>query len=173
MRVRFVVLEREILEPEREDILHRRIEPHGRQRARGAGKLEPRLIEMIEIKMRVAERMDEVARLQAGRFWLRVLNHYGISYRGAAWDPALARTRYATRFPFQAASVTGSTPADVLARADQAANPRVQQHLAALAQRAVDGVALAAALLAGCLVMATPEALDLIRKVIHQIVNSS
>ncbi len=47
VRVRVVALEREILVAEGEDILHRRIDPHRRQRARRARQLQPRLLEMV------------------------------------------------------------------------------------------------------------------------------
>ena len=61
VRMRLVADEREVLERKREDVGHRRIEPHVRQRARRARQLQPRLLEMIEIEVRVAERVDEFA----------------------------------------------------------------------------------------------------------------
>src|SRR5215468_7431550 len=64
MRVRLVAFEDEILVSQREQVLRRRIDPHGRQRPRLARELQPRLLEMIQIKMRVAERMDEDFRLE-------------------------------------------------------------------------------------------------------------
>ena len=45
VRVRLVAFEREILVAEGEDVLHRRIEPHRRQRARRARQLQPRLLD--------------------------------------------------------------------------------------------------------------------------------
>ncbi len=65
VRVRLVAFEREILVAEREQVGHRRIEQHARQRARRARELQPRLLEMIEIEVRVAERVDELAGLRA------------------------------------------------------------------------------------------------------------
>ena len=49
---------------EREEVLHRRIEPHVRQRARRARELQARLLEMVEVEVRVAEGVDELAGLQ-------------------------------------------------------------------------------------------------------------
>src|SRR5581483_10990629 len=66
MRMRIVAFEHEIFVTEREQILHRRIDTHSRQRARGTRKLQAGLLEMIEIKMRVAEGVDEVAWLEIG-----------------------------------------------------------------------------------------------------------
>src|SRR5215469_4859989 len=59
VRMRIVAFEAEILVAEREQILNDRTDAHSRQRARRTRELEPRLLEMIEIEMRVAERMDE------------------------------------------------------------------------------------------------------------------
>src|SRR6185503_17442291 len=82
--------------------------------------------------------VDDVgARLQAGRLWLRVLGHHGKASRGDAYDAAVYRERYAGRFPLQAPAIAGDSPAAVAARAMEAANPRLQQHLAAVAGRAV------------------------------------
>src|SRR5271169_6519000 len=62
MRMRLVTFEREILVAEREKILDRGIDPQRRQRPRLAGELQARLLEMIQIKVRVAERVYESAR---------------------------------------------------------------------------------------------------------------
>ena len=56
-----VAVEGEILVAEAENILDRRIKPHRRQRARRARQLQPRLLQVIQIKMRVAEGVDELA----------------------------------------------------------------------------------------------------------------
>src|SRR6266550_6625786 len=61
VRVRRVVFELEILEAEGEQVLHRRIELHHRQLARRARQLQMRLLQMVEIKMRIAEGVDELA----------------------------------------------------------------------------------------------------------------
>ena len=61
--MRVVIFEFEILEMKRKNILHLRIDGHGRQRTRRARQLQPRLIEMVGIQMRVAERVHEVAGL--------------------------------------------------------------------------------------------------------------
>src|SRR4029079_5814015 len=56
VRVRIVALERKVLVPEREDILHIRIDLHDRQLPCRARQLQPRLFEMVGVEMRVAER---------------------------------------------------------------------------------------------------------------------
>src|ERR1700688_876684 len=61
VRMRVVAFNREILVAEAENILHRRVELHHRQRARRARQLQARLLQVIEIKMRVAEGVHEVA----------------------------------------------------------------------------------------------------------------
>src|SRR6266481_5059060 len=63
-RVRIVALEREILVAEAEEILHFGIEPHARQRPRRAQQLLLRLFEMIEVEVRVAQRVHEFPGLQ-------------------------------------------------------------------------------------------------------------
>ena len=73
VRMRLVAFEREILVAEGEDVLHRRIEPQRRQRLRRARQLQMRLLEMIEIKMRVAEGVDELAGLKPGH----LRDHHG------------------------------------------------------------------------------------------------
>src|SRR5690606_25670566 len=67
MRMRFVAFEAEIVIGEVEDRLHIGIDVHARQRARFARELQIRLLQMIEIEMRVAEGMDELPRLQSRR----------------------------------------------------------------------------------------------------------
>src|SRR4051812_31844867 len=66
MWMRFVALEREILVVEGKNISNRGIEAHARQRARRACELQPRLLDVVEIEVRVPERVDELARLIAG-----------------------------------------------------------------------------------------------------------
>src|SRR3984893_6765127 len=66
VRVRVVAFEHEVFIAEREDILHIRIELHHRQRPRRTRQLQPGLLEMVGIKVNVAERVDEVAGFQAG-----------------------------------------------------------------------------------------------------------
>src|SRR4051794_17374103 len=66
MRVRLVILEREIVIGKAEDVANLRIQPHDRKRIRAARELLTRLIEMVQMKMGIAEGMDEFARLQAG-----------------------------------------------------------------------------------------------------------
>ena len=57
-----VILEFEVLVAKREDILHLGIDRHRRQRPLGPRELKPSLLEMIEIEVRVAQRVNEVAR---------------------------------------------------------------------------------------------------------------
>src|SRR6201996_3279935 len=61
MRMRLVVLEREIPMAEGEDVLHFGIYAHRGQRKGLARKLLARLVEMVEIEMRVAEGVHELA----------------------------------------------------------------------------------------------------------------
>src|SRR5215469_2681568 len=65
MRMGIVAFESEVLIAEREQVAHRR-EPQGRQRTRRARKLRPRLLDVVQIEVRVAEGMDELARPMAG-----------------------------------------------------------------------------------------------------------
>src|SRR4051794_10112805 len=65
-RVRVVARERKVLVSKAMDILDRRVECHRRERTWGAGELLAGLIEVIRVKMQVAEGVDEIARLQAG-----------------------------------------------------------------------------------------------------------
>src|SRR6266446_6091327 len=62
--VRVVSLEVEILVAEIEDVPYRRVEPHARQRPRRARELLSRLLQMVEVEVRIAEGMHEFARLQ-------------------------------------------------------------------------------------------------------------
>src|SRR5262249_48881964 len=65
MRVRVVALEFEVFVLEREDVLHIGIDLHHGQGPRRPRELQPRLFEMVGIEMGVAERVHEVAGLQA------------------------------------------------------------------------------------------------------------
>ena len=58
MRVRVVTLEFEVLVTEREDVLHVRIDLHHRQGPRRARQLQARLIEVVGIKVGIAERVN-------------------------------------------------------------------------------------------------------------------
>ena len=62
VRMRVVVLQREILVHEVEDGPDLWVEPHRRQWSRLAGQLEPRLFDMVQIEVRIAQSEDEVAR---------------------------------------------------------------------------------------------------------------
>src|SRR3989442_11067802 len=64
--MRLVALEREVLVLELEQLAARGVEAHAREGARRTVELLARLLEMIQIKMRVAEREDELAGLEAG-----------------------------------------------------------------------------------------------------------
>src|SRR5689334_19170892 len=64
-RVRVVSLEAEVVEGEREEVLHRRVEVHHGKRARRARELLARLLEVVEVEVRVAQRVHEIARLEA------------------------------------------------------------------------------------------------------------
>src|SRR5258706_9619086 len=63
-RVRIVADQRKILELEVVDVLYGRIELHSRQRAGFTGELQTSLLHMIIVKVQIAKRMNESARLQ-------------------------------------------------------------------------------------------------------------
>ena len=60
-----VTLEGEVLVLELEDVLHVGIDVHSRQGARLAGELQVYLLEVVQVDMRIACRVDEVARLKS------------------------------------------------------------------------------------------------------------
>src|SRR5512146_19768 len=60
-RMRLVALETEILVAKAENVFYRRVEMHQRQWPRRARKLLARLIQVIEVQMRVTQRMHELA----------------------------------------------------------------------------------------------------------------
>src|SRR5690606_31606731 len=65
MRIGFVANQFEILEAEREQVFHVRIDFYRRQCTRRARQLQVGLLQMIRVKVCVAEGVDEVTRLQA------------------------------------------------------------------------------------------------------------
>src|SRR4051812_20990430 len=60
VRVRIVAFEREVLEAERENVGHGRVDLHHRQGTGWPRQLQPGLLEVVGIEMRVAERMNEI-----------------------------------------------------------------------------------------------------------------
>ena len=58
--VRVVAFQREILVAEILEVLHVGIEQHSRERARFAGELDAGLLQMIGIKMEIAESVDKL-----------------------------------------------------------------------------------------------------------------
>ena len=62
--MRIVTGQLEILELEVVEVLHRWIQFHLRQRTRFAGKLQFRLLDMVAVKVQVAESVDEIAGFQ-------------------------------------------------------------------------------------------------------------
>src|SRR5437870_4706398 len=64
--MRLVALEREILVLELEQLAPRGVEAHAREGPRRAGELRARLLEVIEIQVRIAEGEDELAGLETG-----------------------------------------------------------------------------------------------------------
>src|SRR5215467_7641155 len=62
VRVRLIVLQREVFIFETENVFHRWVQLHGRQRIGPSRKLFARLVQMIEIQMGVAESVDEFSR---------------------------------------------------------------------------------------------------------------
>src|SRR5215475_4115559 len=65
-RVRIVGLERKVLVAEGEQVGDRRIEAHARQGSGRALELQPRLLEMVQVEVGVAEGVDKLAWLEAG-----------------------------------------------------------------------------------------------------------
>lgn len=63
-RPRMVPHDLDVFEPEREEILHGRIELERREWTRRPRQLFASLVEVIDVQVRVAERVDEVADLQ-------------------------------------------------------------------------------------------------------------
>src|SRR5512139_3894217 len=63
-RMRVVILEREVLVAEGVEVAHLRIEPHPRERPRRARELEPHLLEVVDVDVRVAKGVDELAAAQ-------------------------------------------------------------------------------------------------------------
>ena len=59
--MRFVAFQHEILATEVKQVLDGRIEPHAWQGARRPGELQPGLLQMIAVKVRIAKRVDELA----------------------------------------------------------------------------------------------------------------
>ena len=63
--MRVVAFEREILVLEVEQVLHRGIDAHRSQFARLARELFARLVEVIKVKVGIAEGVDEIAELES------------------------------------------------------------------------------------------------------------
>src|SRR5215470_17977903 len=66
VRMRVIACERKVLIAKRENVGHGRVEMQARKRARRARELQARLLQMIEIEVRISKRMDEFARLITG-----------------------------------------------------------------------------------------------------------
>ena len=62
--MRVVVLQLEILEAEPADLFYRWVQPHLRERPALTAELLARLLEMILVKMQIAESVNELARLK-------------------------------------------------------------------------------------------------------------
>ena len=62
---RIVVFQFEIFKVEIENILYVRIQLHRGERARSSRELQARLFQMVEIEMRVARSVNEVARAES------------------------------------------------------------------------------------------------------------
>src|SRR6478672_4013969 len=65
-RVRVVALHVDVLELEGVDLTDRRVEPQLGLRPRVAGQLEPRLVEVVEVEVGVAQGVHEVADVEVG-----------------------------------------------------------------------------------------------------------
>src|SRR6185436_881417 len=66
-RMRLVAFEREVFISEGEHVFHGGIEFHAREGPRRARELLARLLEVVQVKMGVAQREHELGRLQPGR----------------------------------------------------------------------------------------------------------
>ena len=73
VRVWVVIFELEVFKLEREEIFHLRIDAHLGKCTRGAGELQLRLFQMIEIKMGVASGVDEFSGLEVAH----LCHHHG------------------------------------------------------------------------------------------------
>src|SRR5215203_3402690 len=65
-RVRVIALDGDVLQVEGVDLLHRGVEPQGRQRPWLPGELEPGLVEVVRVEVRVAEGVHEVSDPEPG-----------------------------------------------------------------------------------------------------------
>ncbi len=113
----------------------------------------------LPIETRVEQKSgpdDWNSRIQLGRQWLRILDHFGSAFNldgGApAYESSAWRNLFLERFPLRAPSIAGTTPADLLTKARLEANPRLRQHLRVASGRLVDGLALLEALPSGSIV---------------------
>ena len=73
VRMRVIINQFEILVLEIKDAFHIRVDFHPRQLARLARQLQSCLLKVVEIEMRVAGRIDKVARLQV----THLCHHHG------------------------------------------------------------------------------------------------
>ena len=71
--MRVVAFEREVLVAEILERFHRWVQDHARERAAVAGQLLARLLQMVGVEMKIAERMDKLPGLQSGHLG----NHHG------------------------------------------------------------------------------------------------
>ena len=65
MRIGIIIGQFEVFVAEAEDVFHVRIDVHPGQGARFARQLQVHLVEVVQIDVRIAQRMDEVTGLQA------------------------------------------------------------------------------------------------------------
>ena len=62
--MRLVAFQRKVLVAKSKQVLDRRVQVEPGEGIRRAAQLLPRLVEMVQVQVRIAERMDKVARLQ-------------------------------------------------------------------------------------------------------------
>lgn len=107
----------------------------------------------IPLEARVERRWlptDEATRVNLGRQWLRFLDAAGRAHDDAGgtpvYDGPTFHARFRERFPIEVPRPTGDSPEAAVARARWTSNAARRRYLAAVAGRAVDGVALAESL---------------------------
>jgi len=95
-------------------------------------------------------------RIQLGRQWLRILDHFGDRFNSDGGAPQYAadawHALFLERFPIRLPQPGGDTAADLLERARLTGNPQLRQQLQAADGRLIDGLALLNALPNGSIV---------------------
>jgi len=126
---------------------------------RGPASAVPDSVPLEARVEREAVPVDVVRRAQLGRQWLAILDHHGALFNasgapGPRYDAAAARARALAQLAIRDPGDPPSTAGAVLAQARRDSNPRARSCEVALIGRAVDGVAVIAAIPPGPIVWA-------------------